>query len=441
MVLRFVTRVFGSSIGSLLLLFVFTAPARADVGLPPSQSEYLFDPQNRIHPDFRVPENLSRRVGFWFDIYTRFTATQHVIHHSEYPWIIFDVVDVRPILEGPGHKWTKFHRAIRTVQLKRRQIVADLQRLSHLSHAKKLSPSLLRLRNILSQIPGNPRRVAQFAALNVRSQLGQKDFFASGLINASRYLPVMESTFQAHGLPAELTRLPLVESSFNEDAVSKVGASGIWQLMPTTGRMFLRMTGPLDERNSPLKATVAAARIMKENFKNLRTWPLAITAYNHGPGGLRRASKTLRTTDLATFIAKYKGRDFGFATSNFFCEFLAALHAEKYKREIFGDLPENQPILFSSVALPRSFKLKNLAQLSGLSIYELQTFNPELRSDNIRAHTLLPRGYRVFFPPGHAENIQLIWAAQRQAHRPMKIGLSRIYSAGQPESGGVLVNN
>ncbi|MEQ1875440.1 MAG: lytic transglycosylase domain-containing protein [Bdellovibrionia bacterium] len=419
---------------SLLLSLVLALPVNAGVTAPiqdillpeaalVAQPNYLNDPQNRISPDFKVPPSLEKRVGFWFDIYTKFSASQHVIHHADYPWIIYDVIDVRPIFEGKGHKWSKHHKAQNELRKRRQLVVARLQTLARKKKLAKLSPELIRLRDLLAEIPGKPARVARIAAQSVRSQLGQKDFIATGLINASRYFHFMEDIFEEHGLPSELTRLPLVESSFNEEAVSKVGASGIWQLMPAMGRTFLKMHGPLDERNSPLKATGAAARILKQNYKILKAWPLALTAYNHGPGGVRKATKVLRTNDLSVLIKHYNGPEFGFATSNFYCEFLAALHAEKYQREIFGDLPENGRVALSSVKLPHAYKVRTLLKLTGITLDDLQLLNPELRDDDIRSHTTLPRGYEIYMTPTMAENLQNMWTV-RQTRRPSKKNLT-----------------
>ncbi|HEX4925466.1 MAG TPA: transglycosylase SLT domain-containing protein [Bdellovibrionales bacterium] len=384
--------------------------------------EILSDPEDRVSPAFKVPPRLAKRVEFWFNIYTKYTATQHVIHHVDYPWVIFDVVDVKPILEGKGHKWTKHHKAEAEIRNRRKQVVLNLQKLARHNGKKPLNDELRRLAEILTQIPGKTSKVARVAASNIRSQLGQKDYIANGLINSARYMPLMEEIFGKHDLPLDLTRLPLVESSFNEHAVSKVGASGIWQIMPAMGRHFLTMHGPLDERNSPLKATEAAARILKQNLKILKSWPLAITAYNHGPGGLRKAAKKLKTEDLATMIEKYDHDNFGFATSNFYCEFLAALHAERYKDEIFGALPIPEPLQIATIALPRNFKLRTLLSMTGIPLDELQNFNPELKDDDVRNQTLIPRGYKLFVPAKYAqalENLRTGRQSQKQSKKPI----------------------
>jgi membrane-bound lytic murein transglycosylase D len=269
----------------------------------------------------------------------------------------------------------------------------------------------------MAEVEGKRPRIFKLAAQNVRTQLGQKDFIENGLVNASKYLPEMEKIFISHELPVDLTRLPLVESSFNEQAVSKVGASGIWQLMPAMGKTFLFMQGVIDERNSPIKATDAAAKILKQNFKLMKSWPMAITAYNHGPKGLKQAMKKLKTDDLAVLIQKYKGGDFGFATSNFFCEFLAALHAERYQKEAYGKLPTSSPLEIKAAVLPHSYRLRTLSNMIGLSVDDLQFYNPELRDDDVRGYTFLPKGFRILLPPESIQALQNIPKPSRKTSK------------------------
>src|SRR5690606_8417959 len=100
----------------------------------------------------------------------------------------------------------------------------------------------------------------------------------------------MEEIFTQLDLPIELTRIPLVESSFNIMAHSKAGAVGVWQFMPLSGKEYMKVDPSIgiDERRSPLKSTIAAARLLKRNLKMTGNWPLAITAYNHGFTGIKR---------------------------------------------------------------------------------------------------------------------------------------------------------
>src|SRR4029078_12446805 len=121
--------------------------------------------------------------------------------------------------------------------------------------------------------------------------------------------------FRQEGLPIELTRLPFVESSFNLRARSKVGATGLWQFMRSTARLYMRMDASADERNDPLRATRAAAKKLRDNFEMLQSWPLPITAYNRGPSGVKRLTEKLGTTDIVDIIDVRKGH-FGFASAN-----------------------------------------------------------------------------------------------------------------------------
>jgi membrane-bound lytic murein transglycosylase D len=153
----------------------------------------------------------------------------------------------------------------------------------------------------------------------------------------------MERIFAEVGIPLELTRLPHIESSFENRALSKVGAAGMWQIMPATGRLYLRVDRVVDERLNVRAATLAAARILRDNYEKLGTWPLAITAYNHGPNGMRRAVDTVGTTDFGVIVQQYRGPLFGFASRNFYAEFLAALDVSQNYKQYFGDLLFTEP--------------------------------------------------------------------------------------------------
>jgi membrane-bound lytic murein transglycosylase D len=153
----------------------------------------------------------------------------------------------------------------------------------------------------------------------------------------------MEHIFRQSGVPIELTRLPFVESSFNVKARSRVGASGIWQFMRYTGRRFMRINYAVDERNEPLRATEAAAKLFRMNYNMLNQWPLAVTGYNHGPAGVQRVVKKFNTDNIVELVDERHGR-FGFASANFYACFLAALEVEKnankyFSNQAFWDMP------------------------------------------------------------------------------------------------------
>jgi membrane-bound lytic murein transglycosylase D len=215
----------------------------------------------------------------------------------------------------------------------------------------------------------------------------------------------MEEIFAGENLPLGLVRLPLVESSFNVKAESKVGASGIWQIMPKTGQAYMIVNDHIDERNSPLKATKLAAKLLKQYHKALGSWPLAITAYNHGIGNIRKSMRGAKSDNLEDIIERYHQGAFKFASSNFFTCFLAALYAERYHDRLFQEL-EKQPLLArESVSLPNRMSLKRISQLTGLDTPTLVAYNLDLRSKKT-TNKVLPRGYVLHLPPGHREKIQ-----------------------------------
>lgn len=383
-----------------------TANPQAYPGSSFTKDDILSDKDERIADIFHVPDELKARVGFWFDIYTRYGGNEHVIHHSDFPWIIFKVVDSTSANKAGANRWTNYHRARRLVDTQKKQVIASLQKLARSKKSTKLSAEDKRIAELLKDVPGSRAAVYARAAAVTRSQLGQKDFYTQGLVSSSQYLTDMEAIFARYDLPIEITRLPLVESSFNLRAVSKVGASGIWQFMPSTGKVKkLRVDDQFDERNSPLKATEAAAKLMRENIRILKHWPLAITAYNHGPGGLIRASKRYGTTDLAAIIKKNDSRSFGFASSNFYCEFLAALHAEKYQQEVFGEVPRHAPLAYEQLSLPVQLRAKTIANLAGLTLEELRLYNPDLGRRSIQQNLFVPKGYNLHLPPGRRDKL------------------------------------
>jgi membrane-bound lytic murein transglycosylase D len=291
-----------------------------------------------IKKDFKVEKNLKSRVSFWFDVYAKYGSQHHIIHHQKYPWIVFDVVDTSEIESNKRlHRWTRYHKAKALVNKRRRLIRNTLTKLSKRRNYRNLSSIELKLLKIMRKAPGKFRSRLKLASKNVRSQLGQKDFFRAGLGRYDLWITEIEKTFSKYRLPLELTRLPFVESSFNPDAVSKVGASGVWQIMPAIGKKFLKINKHIDERNDPIKSARAAALLLKENKLLLKKWPLAVTAYNTGVGLIRKGVRRHKTRDLNRLIKKYKSGNFGFAAKNFYSSFLAALHVEAYK-DMFFDL-------------------------------------------------------------------------------------------------------
>lgn len=370
-----------------------------------SKEDILNDKLDRLTPDFKVPPELKQRVGFWFDIYTHYGEYEHVIHHTRFPWIIYKVVDGREIVANTkGPLWLRRQRVIDLASAERKKIRKALSKLASRHSYKNLTPLEQELAKQLEAVPGPRKKVYKLAASSIRSQLGQKDFFEAGLRRSTKYLPLMEAEFKKMNLPLELTRMPFVESSFNENAESKVGASGIWQIMPRTGRAYSLVNEHIDERNSPMKATLVAGQMLKKYKRALKEWPLVITSYNHGIGNIRKAIRAAGSEDIATIIERYHRGEFKFASSNFYTGFLAALYAEKYNDALFQGVVREPLIDFVEIQLQQATRVKTLIKVSGLTKDELFHYNRDLKVA-LKTNALLPKGFRIHLPPGQAETL------------------------------------
>lgn len=371
-----------------------------------SATEALSDPLGRIAPEFHVSKRLKKRTKFWFNIYTKYGQYEHVIHHVRYPWIVYKVVDGRELIQNSkGPLWKRRQKLENLVRSERRKVRNALRRLSKRKSFRRLKGYDRLVYNKLKYVSGKRKRVFSFAKYNVRSQLGQKDFFQQGLQRSSKYLPYMEAEFASRGLPTELTRLPFVESSFNEKAESKVGASGVWQIMPAVGRHYLRVGKVIDERNSPLKSTRVAAKLLKQNYRAMKNWPLAVTAYNNGLGNIRKAVRKTKSKDLETIITRYHRGAFKFASSNFYASFLAALHAEKYQESYFEPYQKEKSFEMDELRLASRIRAKSLLKKSGLSKEDFLAWNLDLKAA-IKKNILLPKGLKIILPTDHAETLR-----------------------------------
>ncbi len=248
-----------------------------------------------------------------------------------------------------------------------------------------------------------PDPAASDATQRIRFQLGQADRFKEGLIRSSSWETHIQETFANQGLPPELAVLPHVESSFNAAAYSKVGAAGLWQFMRSTGRRYMRVDDAVDERLDPYRSTEAAAQLLAYNYRVLGSWPLALTAYNHGAAGMRRAKESVGTDDFVKINRTYNSRSFGFASRNFFPSFLAALTIDENPEKYFGVFERRPEQKFREVTMPAYVRLATLERALGLDREQLRPLNPAWRPTIFNGTRLVPRGYRLRLPADTSE--------------------------------------
>ncbi|APJ04178.1 lytic transglycosylase domain-containing protein [Silvanigrella aquatica] len=175
----------------------------------------------------------------------------------------------------------------------------------------------------------------QDAITNLRFQTGLKSQFDAGVQRSINYLPSVYPIVKQSGLPIELALLPHVESSYNSKAGSKVGAMGLWQIMPATMRMF-EGADAVNKRTDPALSTRAAMKILKSDYAKIQNWPLTLTAYNHGVNGMLRAIDETGSRDLCKVIDHYSSPSFRFASSNFYAQFLAARKVAMHKYTVLA---------------------------------------------------------------------------------------------------------
>jgi membrane-bound lytic murein transglycosylase D len=327
---------------------------------------------------FNVPKGMEERVQFWKDIYTKYTSSQGVLHDSKYVHLVYENVDFTDIsaqTELTAREKEKLRR--KRVDEKKKEIVARLLRLSELKSSLGLQGEDLRYWEMFAKVDEPNKFVDAGLKGRLRFQLGQRDQFMNGIFQSGRYLRQMEEIFRQVGLPIELTRMPFVESSFNLRARSRVGASGIWQFMRSTARLYMRMDASADERNDPLRATVAAAKKLRDNYAMLKMWPLAVTAYNHGPSGVRRLTEKVGTTDIAELTDVRKGR-FGFASASFYASFLAALDIERNADKHFGVLETLPELRGAEIKIMKSKKAADFLKWFNNDVELAKQMNPHL---------------------------------------------------------------
>lgn len=339
---------------------------------------------------FPKPAELVPDVDFWIAVFTEYDSGEGVLHDNRNLAVIYERIDIPDGLSGRERR--------RRVETRRDHYQATLNRLAASADRAGLSAEE---RRVLALWPADvSAAVLRRAANDVRFQQGLSDRFRDGLVRAGRYRAHVETEFRKLGVPAGLAALPHVESSYNPDARSHVGASGIWQFTRDTGRRYLQIDHILDERNDPFVATIAAGKLLAYNYSITGNWPMAITAYNHGLAGVRRAMREFGDTAYVDILRKYDGRAFGFASRNFYVAFLAALEVDANAEHYFPGLVAAQPVDYEIVDLDEYIAVDALAAALGVDAELIAQHNPALQPAIWQGSKLLPQGYAVRVPAG-----------------------------------------
>jgi membrane-bound lytic murein transglycosylase D len=336
---------------------------------------------------FPEPDFLKDNVLFWKKIYTEVSTDEGLLHDRDYPMVIYKKIHI-------GKRWGK--NLSNYLKEEKKKIAAMLEHINT-AHPSTWTNEEKRIVSLFEKYKG--LSVLAVADDRIRFQQGQRDRFLKGLKNSGKYLNHIRRILKEHNVPLRLAYLPHVESSFNPNARSKCGATGLWQFMHGTGKRFLKINYLVDERYDPILSTVAAAKLLSSNFNELGAWPLAITAYNYGVAGLKRAVQNTGSKDISTIIRHHKSRKFQFASKNFYSCFLAA-----------SDIAENYTAYFGNISLDFSLERKRLrlkyharpstiCNSLNIPISHFKTYNPAIKSKTYSLNSTIPKGYYVYVPP------------------------------------------
>jgi len=331
---------------------------------------------------FPTPEILKGNVAFWKKIYSEVSLKEGLLHDRDYPMVIFEKVSgdgssakvkelkekiagsLRTIATRPESEWTEYEKSIYEL---------------YKQHADTT--------------------VIAGAAERIRFQQGQTERFRQGLERSGLYLDTIKAIFKKYGIPERLAYLPHVESSFNTEAYSKVGAAGLWQFMRGTGKLYgMTIDYTIDERRDPVISTIAAAKYLSSSYQELKSWPLAITSYNHGVYGMKRAVAQTGSRDLGYIIQNYSSRSFKFASSNFYGCFLAASELAHNHKSYFPQVQLYAPVKYSDFTLSHYIHPDVLCSYFNISQKTFSELNPAIRPAVFTQHKKLPKGFVIHLP-------------------------------------------
>ena len=340
----------------------------------------------KIFPVYPIVE---KQKQFWIAIFTEHTSSQGLLHDGLVGLPTYEKVNLKRLSRRGQKKLIRKRKGIVSRNL--------LALASAVEKREQLSKKQSELLALFSKgvKPDHLRK----SALNVRFQRGLSDKFREGLERSSSVLIHARNSMRKYDLPLDLAFLPHVESSFHNKAYSHKNAAGMWQFTRSTGRLYMNINYEVDERLDPVIASDAAALFLKQNYKKLKTWPLAITAYNHGPYSLERIVAKQGTRNLGKLIENYHGGLFKIASKNFYAEFLAArtiaLQPEKY----FPDLKIKPVLAFQEKSMPFYLDATFATKLLGTSKKEMKRLNPALRNAIWSGNRLIPPTYSLRLPP------------------------------------------
>ena len=354
---------------------------------------------------FSCPASLLPRVSFWVEVFSRWDTNTAIFHDKENPHRVYST-----LTRKQGCRRSKKGDS---VDRERKRLKRSLTSIASKVRAKKpLTESEAKLEALFI---GSPISEIRNAADRVRCQSGNQDRMAEALTKFQLYRPTILDALEQENLTPELQYLPFVESAFNPEALSHVGAAGLWQIMPSTGRTLgLTVNSVVDERYDPRRATYAAAKYFRNSVNRLSESafengnsviakelnPFVITSYNYGVAGMQRAIKQVGL-NYERLLVEYKSPNFQTAVKNFYASFLAARHVAKNTQTFFPNLPATMPQAihsYNTVTLSRATSIKRISKELQVQSDILKKLNPALKRVVWDGKALVPKNFELKLP-------------------------------------------
>ena len=336
---------------------------------------------------FPRPVSLQPAIDFWTRVYTEVDSRAGYVHDNRNLNIIYEKLQFK-WYSSPEDQERAIEQAIQRYQRALQGLVG--------SNSEDLTDDEKKVLVLWGE--DTTPDVLQAAEGNVRFQRGQADRVRDGVVRAGAWEDYIRQTLRDAGLPGALAALPHVESSYHPRVRSPIGAAGLWQFTLFTGKHYLQINQVLDERYDPLKSTQAAARLLERYYSVLKSWPLAITAYNHGMSGVRRAVRETGSTDIGDIVRNYRGPRFGFASRNFYAAFVAAMDVTGRPGQYFGELERHPPEGDRIVKVPAFVPVASLSQHLDVDAALLRKLNPSLQHAVWNGSKYVPKGYYLRLP-------------------------------------------
>jgi membrane-bound lytic murein transglycosylase D len=366
----------------------------------------------------RVPR-LEPNVAFWQKVYVTWSVDDIALHDTEDFKLVYRVVRVPA--RGQKENGLTRAQAITQASTETREALRRLDNMRPMS-----ADGLNDVEKEIFERLKNVARADKYAfSTRVRAQNGLRERFLQGYRAAGAWEPEVRERLKEAGLPEDLVALAYVESLMTIRAKSHAGAVGIWQFMPATGREYMHVNSVVDERMDPILATDAAAKYINTALKNVGPWPVAITSYNYGRGGMKRAITETGSTDLAVILERYKHKNFGFAARNYYASFLAVHDVLHNPERFLGKIEQKPAWRYEIVRLPFPVLSNQLAS-TGVDKDTLIYMNPGLTEAARSGQEALPRGLPLRVPTGKGETFVRQVLALSQTERAKADRLARV---------------